>query len=324
MASSILRAWNHIREYGFRSTACAGRNIFLKQTFRFWETMGIHITPSHYHQPIPDARDLSTRKKSVWKDSEMIGIDMNDENQLRFLKEVFSKYREEYVNFPKDKGQRDSEFDFYFGNGAFEAVDAEVLYCMVRYFKPSRIMEIGSGFSTLLFIKAIEANRRQERKESSFIAVDPHPSKVIKSDISGLTKLIPKEVQELDLDFFQQLESGDILFIDSSHVVKIGGDVNYLYLDVLPRIKEGVIIHAHDIFLPSEYPERWVLSEHRFWTEQYLLQAFLTYSPAFEVLWGGSYMATNYPEELKATFPSYNEGITQPGSFWMRKRFVQV
>jgi predicted O-methyltransferase YrrM len=324
MASPILRAWNHIREYGFRSAAYAGRNIFLKQTFRFWESMGIHIVPGHYYQPIPDVKDLSTRKKFVWKGSEMIGIDMSDERQLRFLKEIFSKYREEYANFPKDKDQRDSDYDFYFGNGAFEAVDAEVLYCMVRHFKPSRIIEIGSGFSTLLFIKAIEANKSQEKKESSLIAVDPTPSKVIKSGTPGFIKLIPQEVQELDLDFFQQLESGDILFIDSSHVVRIGGDVNYLYLDVLPRIKEGVIVHAHDIFLPSQYPERWVLSEHRFWTEQYLLQAFLTCNSAFEVLWGGSYMATNYPEELKATFPSYNEGITQPGSFWMRKKFVRV
>lgn len=324
MAGSILRAWNHIREYGLRSTAGAGRSVFLKQTFRFWESMGIHIVPSHYDQPIPDVRDLSTRKASIWKDSEMIGINMNGESQLMFLKEVSSKYRDEYINLPKDRDQIGSEYDFYFGNGAFEAVDAEILYCVVRYFKPSRVIEIGSGFSTLLFIRAIQANRSQERKGSSLIAVDPNPSEVIRSNIPGLTKLIPQQVQELGLDFFQQLESGDILFIDSSHVVKIGGDVNYLYLDVLPRIKDGVIIHVHDIFLPSEYPERWVLSEHRFWTEQYLVQAFLTCNSAFEVLWGGSYMAANYPEELKATFPSYNEGITQPGSLWIRKRFVQV
>jgi len=324
MAGLISKAWNHIREHGVRSTACVGRDMLLKKTFRFWESMGVHVTPSHYYQPIPDAKDLSARRGSVWKASGMIGIDMNNENQLKFAREVFPRYRDEYIKFANDKGQKGSQYDFYFGNGAFEAVDAEVLYCMVRHFKPSRIIEIGSGFSTLLFIKAIEANREQERRESSLTVIDPYPPKVIKSDIPCLTNLIPREVQELDLDFFEQLESGDILFIDSSHVVKIGGDVNYLYLDVLPRIKEGVIIHAHDIFLPSEYPERWVLSEHRFWTEQYLLQAFLTYSSAFEVLWGGSYMATNYPQELKATFPSYNEGITQPGSFWMRKGFVQV
>jgi hypothetical protein len=324
MAGLISKAWNQLREYGVRSTACAGRDMFLRKTFRFWESMGMHVTPSHYYQPIPDAKDLCARRESVWKASGMIGIHMNNENQLKFLREIFPQYREEYIKFAKDKGQKGSQYDFYFGNGAFEAVDAEVLYCMVRYFKPQRIIEVGSGFSTLLFIKAIEANRQQGKGESSLIAVDPYPATVIQNGPPGACQVIRQKVQELDVDFFQQLQSGDILFIDSSHVVKIGSDVNYLYLAVLPSLKEGVIIHAHDIFLPSEYPEDWVLREHRFWTEQYLLQAFLTYNSAFEVLWGGSYVATNYPEELKATFPSYNKGITQPGSFWMRKNFVQA
>ncbi len=120
----------------------------------------------------------------------------------------------------------------------------------------------------------------------------------------GLRSLIEKKVQDIDLEFFSQLGTDDILFIDSSHTVKIGGDVNYLFLEVLPRLKPGVIVHVHDIFLPFDYRRDWVVSELRFWTEQYLLQAFLSFNSEFEVLMGNSYLAYQYMEDLKAAFPN--------------------
>ena len=323
LVNLLWRAWNHFREYGFCSTVFAARNIFingaLRRTFGFWERMGIHITQNHFYQPVPDTRELRLRKDTVWKDSEMIGINMEQKSQLRFLEEHFPQYRAEYVRFPKDRNQRSSKFDFCFGGGIAE-VDAEVLWCMIRHFKPSTIIEIGSGSSTLLIAQACMVNKREDKKDSRFITIDPYPSRMIQGNIPGLARIIPQKVQDLDLQFFQELKSGDILFIDSSHVSKIGSDVNYLYLEVLPRLNEGVIVHIHDIFLPSEYPQKWVIGEHRFWTEQYLLQAFLTYNSAFEVLWGGYYMHLKYPDELKATFPTYNPRTTMPGSFWIRRR----
>jgi hypothetical protein len=111
-------------------------------------------------------------------------------------------------------------------------------------------------------------------------------------------------VEDIDLEFFSELNSGDVLFTDSSHTVKIGGDVNYLFLEVLPRLKAGVIVHIHDIFLPFDYRRDWVLDEFRFWSEQYLLQAFLTFNSEFEVLMANSYMAHEYLDDLKAAFPS--------------------
>ena len=114
-------------------------------------------------------------------------------------------------------------------------------------------------------------------------------------------------------------ENHDILFIDSSHVLRIGGDVQYEYLEILPRLARGVIVHSHDIFLPAEYPRHWVLEEHKFWTEQYLLQAFLAFNDSFEVLWAGSYMHLKHPEKLEEAFSSYKRERTLPGSFWMRK-----
>ena len=133
-----------------------------------------------------------------------------------------------------------------------------------------------------------------------------------------MRSLIENKVEDLDLEFFSQLHSGDILFIDSSHTVKIGGDVNYLFLEVLPRLKPGVIVHVHDIFFPFDYRRDWVMDELRFWTEQYLLQAFLTFNCEFEVLMANAYLGHRYLEDLKAAFP--NSSWWGGGSFWMRRR----
>jgi hypothetical protein len=109
-----------------------------------------------------------------------------------------------------------------------------------------------------------------------------------------------------------------VLFIDSSHVSKVGGDVNFLFLEVLPRLRPGVIVHLHDVFLPAEYPRDWVVEKGRFWTEQYLLQAFLTFNDAWEILLANNYLGLEHAEALRTTFP------TSPwwggGSFWMRRR----
>jgi len=131
--------------------------------------------------------------------------------------------------------------------------------------------------------------------------------------------LIPKKVQDIPLSEFKKLSENDILFIDSSHVLKIGSDVQYLYLEVLPRLNKGVIVHAHDIFLPAEYPKEWVLKNYIFWNEQYLLQAFLAFNNSFEVLWAGSYMHLRHPDKLEEAFSSYKRDKIWPSSFWIRK-----
>jgi hypothetical protein len=136
---------------------------------------------------------------------------------------------------------------------------------------------------------------------------------------NGLS-VLPKKVQEIPLSTFAKLERNDVLFIDSSHVLTIGSDVRYEYLDILPRVKPGVLVHCHDIFLPAEYPKEWVLDDHRFWNEQYLLQAFLTFNNEFEVLWAGSYMHLKHPDLLAAAIPSYRQEKCYPKSFWIRRK----
>jgi hypothetical protein len=280
-----------------------------REFFPIWERHGFHVTPVHFYQPIPDTQTLP---ETLWnQSSELVGIDMNDSMQLELLRKHFWKFRGEYDRFPAEPSSGPSRF--YLNNGLFEGIDALVAYCMVRHFKPSLIIEVGSGYSSLVMGEAGAVSGA-----CPLICVEPFPSDFVSKGFPGLKSLVKKKVQEIDLDFFSQLQSGDVLFIDSSHTVKIGGDVNYLFLEVLPRLKPGVIVHVHDIFLPYEYPRDWVLDEFRFWTEQYLLKAFLAFNSEFEVLMANSYLSNRYQEDLKAAFPTLP--AWGGGSFWMRRR----
>jgi hypothetical protein len=283
--------------------------------FRFWERKGIHITPVHYSQPIPDTRTLND---GLWgKRFELTGIDMNDQNQLNLLAKFASLYKGEYDCFPSH--QTSIPYEFYFNNGRFESVDCELLYCMIRHFRPNTIIEIGSGNSTYLSAQALLKNKDELGLESKLIAIEPYPNKTLKNGFPGLSKLIEKRVQDVEISIFCELKENDILFIDSSHVLKIGNDVQKIYLEILPKLAKNVLIHVHDIFFPSDYPKEIILKHHRFWTEQYLLQAFLSFNSAFEVLWASSYFHLNRPEILERAFSSYHKDKRWPGSFWMRK-----
>lgn len=294
----------------------ARRLIGSKKAFSLFQKLGYHITPNHFYHPIPDTTKL---KDDLWtKHSELVGISINESKQLELLSLFEAKFKNEYEQFPR--GKTDKPYEFYLGNGPFESVDAEILYSMIRHFKPRRIYEIGSGFTTYLSAQAMLKNTKDDSSyQCELVAIEPYPNEILKGGFPGLSRLIAREVQDVPLSEFKKLEENDILFIDSSHVLKIGNDVQYEYLEILPRLNKGVLIHIHDIFLPAEYPKKWVKELHRFWTEQYLLQAFLAFNDSFEVLWAGSYMHLNHPDKLERAFSSYNKGKALPGSFWLRR-----
>jgi predicted O-methyltransferase YrrM len=277
--------------------------------FTFWESRGFHITRNHYYEPIPDTRTLTPE---IWeRESQLLGVEMNIGYQLHLLRDIFPKFKNEYNTLPTKKPEK--EYCFYFDNPNFSRTDALVLYCMIRHLHPKTVLEVGGGFSTRLSAHAALRNG-----DTSVVSIEPYPDEVLKSGFPGLTKLITKKAEDISLDLFLELSSGDILFIDSSHSLKIGGDVAFLYLEVLPRLKEGVVVHIHDIFFPREMPKEWVLSLHKFWTEQYLVQAFLTFNSAFEVMFCNSYMGLKYSSDMKDTFP--NSPWHGGGSLWIRKR----
>jgi hypothetical protein len=290
-----------------------------QEIFPLWERSGFHVTPVHFYQPIPDTRSLP---ETLWeRPSELVGVDLNDAVQLDLLRNHFPKFRCEYEQFPNEPSPALTQF--YLGNRLYDGVDALVAYCMVRHFQPRLIIEVGSGFSSLVLGEAAAKN-----DSSALICIEPFPQDFFRKGFPAVKSLIEKRVQELDTEFFAQLESGDILFIDTSHTVKIGGDVNYLFLEVIPRLKPGVIVHVHDIFLPFDYRRDWVTEQFRFWTEQYLLHAFLTFNSEFEVLMASRYLGNRYTEDVKAAFPTLkNLRPNLPssvrwggGSFWMRRK----
>lgn len=264
-----------------------GRLIHNRKTFLVCQRMGFHVTPNSFYHPVPDTRKL---KDDLWlKHSELAGIDLNEEKQLELLSLFESKFKNEYELFPRNR--TDIPYEYYVDNLAFESVDGEILYCMIRQFKPRRIYEIGSGNSTYLSAQAVQNNVGEDSDyQCELVAIEPYPNEILKAGFPYLSGLICKEVQDVPLSEFEKLNENDILFIDSSHVLRIGNDVQYEYLEILPRLNKGVIVHAHDIFLPAEYPKEWILRDRRFWTEQYLLQAFLAFNKTYEVLWAGSYM----------------------------------
>jgi predicted O-methyltransferase YrrM len=243
---------------------------------------------------------------------------MKEESQLELLENFERNFKREYDGFRENKSAEVQ--GFFLNNKGFLRVDAEILYSFVRYFKPKRIVEIGSGFSTYVTAQAVEMNKGEDvGYECDFTAIEPYPRNFMKRGIPGLSRLVESKIQDVPWMEFTKLQKGDILFIDSTHVLKIGSDVQYEYLEIIPRLNPGVIIHVHDIFLPQDYPREWVMYKHWFFTEQYLLQAFLAFNGSFEVLWASNYMRINHPEALKKAFRSYEAVSLPPSSLWMKR-----
>jgi hypothetical protein len=277
--------------------------------------------PVHFYSPIPDIDDLERRH--IWeKKNQLIGIDFQIGNQVTLLHRLGEKFGDEckWPLLPTNDPAR-----FYINNNSFSFGCAAILHSMIRYYKPKRIIEIGSGNSSRIIAEAIKTNKT-ENFQTEYIIIDPFPSQFIRTDLPTVSEIIVDKVENVDENIFFQLAENDILFIDSGHVVKTGGDVNYLILEILPRIRPGVIIHFHDIPLPCEYPKIYFTNPafRVFWTEAYLLQAFLSLNPYFEVLLGMNYLMTEKIEDFRKSFPHYNPEIHKSvsGSFWIQRKTI--
>jgi len=178
------------------------------------------------------------------------------------------------------------------------------------------MIEVGSGFSSLL---VADVNRRFLADSLDFTCIEPFPREFLKQRVQGITRVIEAKVQDVSLAEFEQLEAGDVLFVDSSHVAKTGSDVNHLVFEILPRLQRGVRIHIHDIFLPGDYPKDWVLGENRSWNEQYVIRALLMHSTTFRVLFGSYYAYLAFPD-LICDALSLKPGMAfGGGSLWLEK-----
>jgi predicted O-methyltransferase YrrM len=194
---------------------------------------------------------------------------------------------------------------------------------MIRCFKPGKIIEVGSGYSTLMAAKAISMNMDGDRNYNcQFTCIEPYEH----SWLEELNvKVLRSLVEEVDLSYFESLNENDILFIDSSHIIKPQGDVLFLFLHVLPVLKPGVIIHIHDIFTPKDYLEEWIIKKNRFWNEQYLVEAFLSYNDQFKIIGALNFLRHSYYQALADKCPVLKKQIEdgvprEPGSIWIQKK----
>jgi predicted O-methyltransferase YrrM len=284
----------------------------LPRTRAVFRKVGVYPILDHYYEPLFNPAHLRTQ---LAKDRDLPGIDWNVAKQLDLLKKF--TFHDELVRFPLLPPAR---LGYYYQNGAFESGDAEFLYSMIRLFKPRRIVEIGSGQSTLLSASAVSENCTENPNYScEHICIEPYENQWL--DQLNI-QLVRQPVEQLDLSLFSTLQRDDILFIDSSHMVRPQGDVIFELFEILPALNPGVLIHIHDIFSPRDYLEEWITTEMRFWNEQYLLEAFLSYNSSFEILGALNFLKHHYPAELSDACPVLREQFNnrEPGSFWLRRR----
>ncbi len=271
-------------------------------------SVGVFPIRNHYHEPFFDPRQL---RSPLSDDRNLPGVDWNTTKQLAFL-EGFN-FNEELISFPERK---QDALTFYYNNGAFESGDAEYWYNLIRALKPKRIFEVGSGYSTLMAVAAIKENAQEDHGyECNHICIEPHENRWL--DALNVT-VVREKVEEIELGFFSELEENDILFIDSSHVIRPQGDVLFEYLELMPTLSKGVVVHVHDVFTPKDYHEAWVREDVKFWNEQYLLEAFLSHNQQWEILGALNYLKYNYYEKLKAKCPFLTPS-REPASFYLRK-----
>lgn len=276
--------------------------------------IGVYPIIDHYYEPMFNPKYLY---KSLRLKRNLPGINLNIDGQLKLLNEF--KFCEELTSFPIDKSN--DEIEFCYKDGPFPPADAEYLYNIIRLFKPGKIIEIGSGHSTLMANNAIKKNIVSDPNYNcKHICIEPY-----ESDWLGKinVEIIKERVEKIDISFFEKLKANDILFIDSSHIIRPQGDVLFEYLEILPILKSGVLVHIHDIFTPEDYPDEWVHNAI-LWNEQYLLEAFLSCNNDYRIIGATNYLLHYEYEKFIRACP-ITKLLTEKGeqvgagSIWLMK-----
>ena len=276
------------------------------------ERAGYHVYPRLFYSPLPLLEEIDWEQ--LRNRRELRGIDLNPEPPLRLLNNL-RQFTPELETIP---ARQTGETFFWFDNGGFGGFDAAALYAMLRYLKPKRYVELGCGFSSFISSRALKRNQ-QEGHDCDAIYADPEP-RLDMQQILAHGRLMQKRVQDVPMEIFQALESGDVLFIDTSHVLKVQSDVTRELVQILPALKPGVWIHVHDIFTPYDYPEEWITKPIRLsCNEQYALECLLSGGDRYRVELPLFMLWKENPEALQAFFP---RGQQRPHSFWITKQHL--
>lgn len=273
--------------------------------------------PGHFYSPVPNLYEIIEKQNVLFQDKDICSINMNEQYQ----RELLLKLKQFYADYLYHRENSDQLDYRYKKEGAFyRHSDSVFLYSMIRHYKPKRIIEVGSGHSSAIML---DTNEYFLNKQVEHTFIEPYTQRledILKDTDYEKNKIIKSDVQSVELTLFETLEENDILFIDSTHVSKIGSDVNYLLFEVIPRLKPGVLIHFHDIFYNFEYPKKWILQNRYFWNEIYLVRAFLMNNNNYQIELFNSYLHhINRPwfeKEMPECLKGFERGI---GSIWIKK-----
>ncbi len=269
--------------------------------------------PGHFYSPVISIEDVKNRESAIWENVEIDGIQGID-LEVKKQKELIKSFTQYYENLPFSAGNN-NKTRYRFENDYYSYTDGIILYSMIRHFKLKRIIEIGSGFSSAVML---DTNELFFDNKITLTFIEPYPER-LNSLLTEIDKkqnlIIQRDVQAVSLDEFKKLKAGDILFVDSSYVVKTGSDVNYILFEILPLLNSGVLIHFHDVFYPFEYPKQWVF-EGRNWNEDYFLRSFLMYNKTFKIKLFSHYLHEHHKKVFSEMPLSYkNTG----GNLWLEK-----
>lgn len=271
-------------------------------------------SPGHFYSSVPDPREIEAAGDAIFDRSlrDIPGVELNCEQQQSLLHELAQFYQNDL--FPQHKT---NEARYYFENDFFSYADAIFLQAIIRHLRPTRIIEVGSGFSSAVIL---DTNDRFFDRGIQCTFIEPNPQRLQtllnKGDDSAAT-VLTTPVQNVASDAFQDLQRGDILFVDGSHVLKTGSDVNDLLFRVLPSLQHGVWVHFHDVFYPFEYPRKWVLQDLRCWNEAYALRAFLQFNSEFHIRLWNDYISIAHSETLRQLFPLAQRNTG--GGLWIER-----
>jgi len=301
---------------GTISKLCPGNTAF-----DAFKAEGFFLLRDHFYLPLPDYDDLTEEYYS--SRSALVGLELDAQAMWTLAEDSLAPYNAEFREFPVHCPSPDYR-GFFLINHGYMAVDGNLYYGLVRHLKPKRIIETGCGSSSLLCSAALERNKA-EGVSTKYTCIDPYPQPYLfDNPMLRVTRLIDKKIQQVDLAEFEALEAGDILFIDTAHALRPGGDVQQIYCEILPRLKPGVYVHIHDISLPLQYP-RVYTQNHYYWNEQYLLQAYLTNNIRAEIVWAGNWLRLQNETLFNQVFPEFLTmrqffPSSEPSAFWFRTK----
>jgi Methyltransferase domain len=287
----------------------------VSRAFQVWYELP--VTPTHFYSPLPDVAALKGNLHRWYREDILSALPMDLDRQRDFL-ESLAPFSKECGQLPPLEQVTAEGYGLGYGE-----VEAHFLHCLIRHFKPHKIIEVGSGVSTFYSLYSLEMNRRMDGTDSAMICVEPYPRPMLRELIAE-KKVIgyTKEVQDVDSRLFEQLEEGDILFIDSSHTSKVDSDVNFLYFVVLPKLRDGVVVHIHDIPFPylTCPPGHPMFEKSLLWNEAAVLTALLMGNGAFEVLMCQSYLHSKSQDSIKNVVGIYDPRKHFPSSLWLQRQ----